>query len=51
MASPSRRLADIVVPTHGRPDYLHKLLSALIPQIPPAAPVSVIAVNDGTHSP
>jgi hypothetical protein len=45
----SERLLDIVIPTHGRPDLLHRLLSALAPQIERAPSVAVTVVNDGTH--
>ena len=47
---PTARLADIVIPTHGRARLLQRLLAALAPQLRSAPECGVIIVNDGTHS-
>lgn len=48
-ATEPQRLIDIVVPTHGRPHLLRRLLTALAPQLRSAPECGVIVVNDGTH--
>ncbi len=45
----SKRLIDVVVPTHARPDLLHRLLTALAPQLRSVPMCRAIIVNDGTH--
>jgi GT2 family glycosyltransferase len=43
-------LADIIIPTHERPDLLSRALKALGPQLRRSTQARVIVVNDGTDS-
>src|SRR6185436_18212453 len=45
----SSLIADIIVPTHGRPDLLGQLLATLAEQLRQSARCGLIIVNDGTH--
>ena len=45
--SMSQPLVSIVIPTHGRPDLLHRCLDALLVQEYPAERVQIVVVEDG----
>ena len=50
-SAPSCRFVDVVIPTHGRPKLLRRLLTSLAPQIRSSPECGIIVVNDGTHGP